>query len=191
MTTANRIKEDLDYVASAVRRQDRPSGIPLLYFMWAGLVLVGFSLPDFAPRYAGMYWFFAGIGGGLFSWWMGARDERKYGINNTELGKRYGYHWVTVGAAFLLVGLSMATGRVPVGDAAATYLLVGGLGYTLAGVHLDRPILWSGLLMFAAYIVLTIFQLPYTWTITGIVIALSLIWAGLTTQRQRRQVAAQ
>ncbi len=191
MTTADRIKEDLDYVASAVRRQDRPSGIPLLYFLWAGLVLVGFSLPDFAPRYAGMYWLFAGIGGGLFSWWMGAHDERKHGINNTELGKRYGYHWVTVGAAFLLVGLSMATGRVPVGDAAANYLLVGGLGYTLAGVHLDRPILWSGVLMFAAYIVLTIFQLPYTWTITGIVIALSLTWAGLTTQRQRRQVAAQ
>ena len=191
MTTADRVKEDLDYVASAVRRQDRPSGIPLLYFMWAGLVLVGFSLPDFAPRYAGLYWFFAGIGGGLFSWWMGARDERKHGINNTELGNRYGFHWLIGGVGFLLAGLPMMLGRVPADSGAATYLLVGGIVYSLAGVHLDRPILWSGLLQLAAFLMLTIFQFPYTWTITGIVIALSLTWAGLTTLRQRRQVAAQ
>jgi len=189
--TTHRIHEDLEYIASAVRREDRPAGIPLLYFMWAAIILVGFVLPDFAPRHAGAYWFVAGISGGLLSWWVGARDERRHGIRNTELGKRYGYHWLIAGIGFLLAGLPMMLGRAPADSAAGNFLLVGGLVYSLAGVHLDRPILWSGLLMLAAYVVLTIFQLPYTWTMTGIVIALSLTWAGLTTQRQRRQVAAQ
>ena len=45
--------------------------------------------------------------------------------------------------------------------------------------------LWSGLLMLAAYAVLTVFALPYTWTISGVVIALSLAWAGLSAQRAR------
>ena len=191
MTATDRLHEDLQYVASAVRSQDRPNGIPLLYFMWAAIVLVGFSLPDFAPRSAGAYWFFAGIGGGLLSWWMGARDGRRHGVNNTELGKRYGYHWLIAGVGFLFAGLPMMLGRAPMDSAAGTYLLVGGLVYALAGVHLDRPILWSGLLMLAAYVVLTIFQLPYTWTTTGVVIALSLLWAGVTTLHRRRQVAAQ
>ena len=185
MTTADRIKEDLDYVASAVRRQDRPSGIPLLYFLWAAIVLVGFVLPDFAPQAAGAFWFVAVIGGGLFSWWMGERAARKSGVNDAELGKRHGFHWLIGGVGFVLCVLPMAFGRVEPGIGVSNYLLVAGLIYALAGVHLERPLLWSGLLMLAAYAVLVIFAPPYVWSITGVVIAISLVWAGIAALRVR------
>ena len=59
MSSADQIQQDLDYVASAVRRQDRATGVPSIYFLWAGIVLVGFALPDFRPQYAGAFWFVA------------------------------------------------------------------------------------------------------------------------------------
>lgn len=52
--------------------------------------------------------------------------------------------------------------------------MVGGLTYTLAGVHLERPLAWSGLLMLAAFVVMSLVDLPYLWTTIGFVIAASL-----------------
>ena len=37
MSSADQIQQDLDYVASAVRRQDRATGVPSIYFLWAGM----------------------------------------------------------------------------------------------------------------------------------------------------------
>lgn len=185
------LQQDLDFVASAVRRQDRAAGIPAIYFLWAAIIAIGFALPDFAPRQAGAFWLVAGIGGGLLSWWLGARDSRRSGVNDVELGKRYGYHWLIAGVAFVLSALPMVLGRVDVGSGVANFLLVAGITYALAGIHLNRPILWSGLLMLAAYAVLVIFTPPYVWSITGGVIAISLVWAGLAARRQRAAGALQ
>ncbi len=185
MTETDRLQQDLDYVAAAVRRHDRPQGLPALYFLWAAIILVGFALPDFAPRHAGQYWFVAGIGGGLLSWWYGARDARRSGVNDTALGRRYGYHWLVAGVAFVLCALPAAMGRVEIGIGVSNFLLVAGLVYALAGVHFERPLLYSGLLMLAAYAVLVVFAPPYVWTITGVVIAISLAWAGVSARRQR------
>lgn len=185
MSPADHIRDDLDYVARTVRHQDRPTGVPVIYFMWAVLVAVGFALPDFAPQWAGAYWMVAGIGGGLLSWQIGARDGRKRGISDKALGARYGYHWTIGGVGFLLGALPTIAGQVEPAQGAANFLLVGGLVYALAGVHLERPLIWSGLLMLLAYTVLVLFAPPYVWTITGIVIAISLVWAGLASHRQR------
>jgi hypothetical protein len=185
MTNADRLQQDLDYVATAVRRRDQPQGLPAIYFLWAAIILVGFALPDFAPRQAGVFWFVAGIGGGLFSWWYGARDARRRGVNDSVLGRRYGYHWLVAGLAFVLAALPAALGRVELEIGVANFLLVAGIVYALAGVHLERPLLFSGLLMLAAYAVLVIAAPPYAWTITGVAIALSLAWAGFSVPRQR------
>ena len=184
MTHPDQIKQDLDFIASAVRREDAPPGIPAIYFLWAVLVPVGFALPDFAAHLAGPYWFIAGIGGGLLSWFLGARQSRKLGINDKALGRRYGLHWVITGLGFMLCILPAVTGRVDVGAAVSNFLLVGGLAYALAGVHLERPLLWSGLVMLAAYVVINLFAPPYLWTITGVVIGLSLLWAGISSRRK-------
>ena len=57
----DRLQQDLDYVAAAVRRHDASLGVPAIYFLWAVLVPVGFALPDLAPGIAGPYWLVAGI----------------------------------------------------------------------------------------------------------------------------------
>ena len=183
MTKTEQLQQDLDYIAGAVRRHDKQVGEPAIFFLWAAIVGIGFALPDFAPRFAGPFWFVSGIGGGLLSWWLGGRAERRSGIVDRELGKRYGLHWGIGGVGFLLSALPMILGRMPPEQASGNFLLVAGLLYALAGVHLQRGMAWSGVVMLAAYVVLVVFQLPYTWTITGIVIALSLAWAGISAQR--------
>ena len=185
MTSADQIKQDLDYVASAVRRQDDCTGVPAIYFLWAGIVLVGFALPDFAPRLAYAFWLVAGIGGGLLSWRLGERDARRTGINDRVMGRRHGLHWLVAGGAFVVAALPMLTGAAAAGIAVANFLLVAGLAYALAGVHLQRPLLWSGLVMLAAYAVLVVFSPPYAWTLTGAAVAVALAWAGLSAQRAR------
>ena len=179
----DQLQQDLDYVAGAVRRRDRPVGVPAIYFLWAAIIAVGFALPDFAPEGTGPFWLAASVGGGLLSWWLGARAERRSGINDRALGLRYGLHWGIGGIAFVLTFLPLLLGRVPVQQGGAQFLFTTGLLYALAGVHLERGLLWSGLLMLAAFAVLTLFALPYTWTISGVVIALSLAWAGLSARR--------
>jgi len=185
MTDSERVQQDLDYVRNVVRHHDADLGVPAIYFLWAVIILVGFALPDLAARLAGRYWLLAGIGGGLLSWWLGARDAKRSGLNDVALGKRHGLHWLITGVAFLLSALPLIVGRGDPGAAVGNFLLIAGLSYALAGVHLNRPMLWSGLLMLAAYGALQLFAPPYTWTITGIVIALSLAWAGLSAQRAR------
>lgn len=177
------LQKDLDFVASAVRRREHNPGVPAIYFLWAAIVAVGFALPDFAPRMAGTFWLVAGTGGGLLSWWLGSRTARRSGINDVSTGRRYGLHWLIGGIGFLLVLLPVFVGRTQISDAAPGFLLVSGLLYALAGVHLERPMLWSGLLMLAAYAVLVVFAPPYIWTLTGIVIAICLAWAGLQSGR--------
>lgn len=187
MPANDNIRDDLDYVASTVRQQERRSGVPAIYYLWAAIVLVGFALPDFAPRVAGPFWFVTGIGGGLLSWWLGARAERKTGVNDKALGGRYGWHWTIGGVGFFLAALPMILGRVDPATGTASFLLVGGLVYGLAGVHLERPLLWVGLMMLAAYVVMVVFAPPYVWTITGVVIALSLVWAGWAATHRQAQ----
>ena len=191
MTQDEQIRHDLDYVAAAVRRQDPAVGTPSIYFLWAVLVPIGFALPDFAPHLAGAYWFVAGICGGLLSMWLGSRDAQRSGIRDREQGMRYGLHWLFTGIAFLLAGLPMFLDRVEPAAAVNTFMLVAGLAYTLAGVHLNRPIMWSGMLMLAAYAALQVFPTPRIWTVAGIAIGLSLAWAGIAASRARLAGTAQ
>ena len=180
MTSIDGIKEDLEYVANAVRREEHDAGPPYIYYLWAVLVAVGFALPDFAPRWAGPYWFVVGPAGGIASWWLGARYGARIGINDAALGRRYAYHWGLVMVAFVLVFVPAFTGEAEPAAAAKNVLLVAGLAYGLAGVHLERPLLWSGLLMFAGYVALSLLSLPYLWTAIGLVVAIALIIAGVT-----------
>lgn len=184
MTAIDRVKDDLDYVANAVRREDRDDGVPLLYFMWAALIAVGWALPDFAPTWAGPYWVIVGPAGGIASWWIGSRTAEKVGINDAALGRRHMFHWLLAALAFFLVFLPALFGRASSASTAVNVLLVAGLAYSLAGIHLERPLLWSGLLVFVGYVALTLFDLPYMWTTTGLIVAASLILAGLNQRRR-------
>lgn len=186
MTKTDQLQEDLDYVSAVVRRREQPIGIPALYLFWAAAVLVGFASADFAPRITGVYWFVVGIGGGLLSWWMGERDDRQRGIRDVAQGRRYGMHWMISGIGYFLTALPMFV-HGPSRDSAAGFLLTTGIVYGLAGVHLERPLLWCGLLAFAGYAALIGLELPYAWTATGILIAACLALAAVFAARARAQ----
>src|SRR3546814_6953924 len=70
----------------------------------------------------------------------------------------------------MLAMLPAAVGLVDVDGALPGFLLVGGLVYALAGVHLERPLLWVGVLMLAAYVVLVLLVPPHLWTVAGVMI---------------------
>ncbi len=184
MSDSKRLKQDLDYISAAVRRREQPVGIPALYLFWAVAVFLGFTAADFAPRIAGMYWLVVGVGGGGFSWWMGERDDRKRGVRDVEQGKRYGLHWVVGGIGYFLTALPMFAHGFS-NDAAAGFLLTTGIVYGLAGVHLERPLLWCGLLAFAGYVALVVWRLPYAWTMTGALMATCLLLAAVFAARAR------
>ncbi|HVF63972.1 MAG TPA: hypothetical protein VNE58_08260 [Casimicrobiaceae bacterium] len=73
---------------------------------------------------------------------------------------------------------------------APNVLLVGGLFYTLASVHLERPLLWSGVLLFAAYVVMALVALPFLWATIGLVVAAWLVLTGIVASRRKRDSGA-
>src|SRR3546814_7731947 len=87
MTTEDRIRQDLDYVTSTVRRERVGRGAPAVYFLWASLVPPGFALIDFFPQSAGLNWCVFGIGGRAPSWRLGVRDGGRHGFTDSELGQ--------------------------------------------------------------------------------------------------------
>lgn len=188
MQQADQLKQDLDYVAGAVRRHDRSMGVPSIYFLWAVIVALGWALPDFAPQWAAGYWVVCGIGGGFASMMLGARDSRRNGTMDRELGRRHGLHWLVTGVAFLICWMPVFRGA-PIESAVGNFILVAGLSYALAGVHLERPLLWTGMLMLLAYLLLNLFALPYTWTVSGLVVGAALAWAGYSSHLSRLPVS--
>src|SRR3546814_12542710 len=55
MTTEDRIRQDLDYVTSTVRRERVGRGVPAVFFHWASIVPPGFARIDFFPHLAALY----------------------------------------------------------------------------------------------------------------------------------------
>ena len=171
------LQEDLRYVAGVVQRQSFDRGVPAIYYLWAGLIGVGYSLPDFFPQYTGYYWIIAGPGGGLLSWYLGARAARLSGATDRTKGARYGWHWGICGLGFVLVGIPGPAGLNAV-DFGSTMLLVAFLAYALAALHLDRGLAMPAGLLAVGYLVIKLALFPYAWTVTAILIAISLVISG-------------
>ncbi|MEC9407030.1 MAG: hypothetical protein ABF271_04650 [Abyssibacter sp.] len=177
MTQDPSLHDDLNYVARVVRGQSVNRGVPAIYYLWAVLIGIGFSLPDFAPQFAGLFWAIAGPGGGLLSWYLGARAERRSGATDRAQGARYGYHWLICGAGFVLAGIPGAEGLSGAAFGQAM-LLVATLAYGLAALHLDRGLALPAVLLGAGYLVIKLALLPYAWTLTAVLIAISLVISG-------------
>lgn len=186
MADINRIMDDLDYIKGAVRGSAPGGGLPALYFLWGAIIPIGFALPDFAPSYTPLFWLIAGSLGGLFSSWFGARAARRAGVKNAALGRRHGLHWSLTGIAFVLCFIPLATGRMEPDVGAANFLLLAGISYALAGVHLERPLLPAGVVMLGAYGLMVWLAPPYAWTLTGLAVSAALMWAGICQLQAQR-----
>lgn len=181
MSGISQVKEDLQYVAETVRRANARA-VPSIFLLWAVLVPVGFALADFRPDWCGPFWFVAGPAGGILSWLIGRAESRRSGQADMGLGRRYAWHWSTVTVAYFLLGISAATGHFDIKSCVQTFMLLTALAYTLAGVHLNRQFLPSGVIMFAGYCALTWLPLSYVWTTTGLFVSAALLTAAFRSR---------
>ncbi len=183
MTSRSELHDDLRFVAAAVERHQRGGEVASIYVLWAIIIAIGYALPDFGPSWTGRYWMMAGPAGGVASWLLALRHGVQRGVADVELGKRHGAHWITAGVAFTLIALSGLVGFIGMKQAAAQFVLVAALAYTYAGIHLNRPLLWSGAVLFVGYAALTLISLPYTWTATGLLAGAALLIAARHARR--------
>lgn len=176
------LKDDLSYVAAAVRNECPPE-IRAIYVLWAVLIAVGFALPDFVPHWTGWYWLVVGPAGGIASWLIGRRASADIGMQDRRMGMRYAWHWIAAGVTFLLAALPAFMGTVS-GQVMGTYmLLIAGLVYILAGVHLNRPMVIGGVLMMLGFVMINVTEFAYAWTMTGIIVGAALVLTAVFTGR--------
>jgi hypothetical protein len=171
---ANQLQSDIAYVRETVVRAEgprAPSSIPLL---WAAIVAVGFPLADFAPARVGLFWMIAGPAGFVASCALGWWDARRRGQLNRSEGAKWSAHWGGLLLAIGLGSLLIPSHQVSQKGFGSVILLLLSLVYFLAGVHLDRRLLWIGLLTAAGYVAV-LFLTGYVWTIVGGVLAVSLV----------------
>lgn len=183
MNETNQLQEDLAYVATAVRNECPPE-IRAIYLLWAVLIPVGFALPDFKPEWTSLYWMIAGPAGGVASWLIGKRSSERSGMRDRRMGRIYAWHWTAAGVAFLLSALPAATGAISGHVMGANMVLIAGLVYVLTGIHLNRPMVYCGVLLMVGYVLLHTVPFPYVWTATGVIVGVALLLTAFLSGRE-------
>lgn len=174
MDTHEELHSDLSYVRRAIERSGTTRSSRAIYLLWAAAIVVGFPLTDFAPQWVGWYWVVVGPLGLVASLWLGWRAGVRQGQRDRARGYRHALHWTGMMVCiFLTVPLALA-GVLPWEALSKIILLILALGYFLAGVHLERPLLWVGLLMLVGYGLLFVLD-TYAWTILGAILGGAMI----------------
>lgn len=188
MIDEKNLHEDLSYVRTVLHRAEAGENPAAIYFLWAALSFVGFAMIDYAPGMTGFYWMIAGPAGGVLSAFLGYRAGRALGQTSRREGRLHGLHWSGLMGAILLLVPLVATGQLGPGEMPRLILLIVAFGYFLAGVHLDRRLLWVGLALGGCYL-FTVFEadLPYLWTITAALLSASLVIAGIFALARARR----
>jgi hypothetical protein len=181
------IGKDLEFVRNAMSRRERPDlGPPLIFYLWAVYVIVGYSLLDFRPLYAGPFFGIGGMVGGVLSWVIGKRYSYRTGKWDRELAIRGMLHMF--GGIMLSVGFVVALATVAPGFRSYTgQVTVGliGLAYYLWGVHFHRYFMLLGVVVMAGGAIVG--TVPhFGWTALGMVISLGLILPTFVGPRHRQ-----
>lgn len=176
-------EQDLAYVQNIVREaEDNVSAPRSIYFIWAAIYLVGFSLYDYAPQFAGPFWTIAGPAGGIISFWLGRRWALQSGLASRRAGMRHLLHWLGMLVAIFLTVPLLATGAISGDTLGKVILLLAAFGLFTAGIYLVRPYLWIGIALALCYLgLLTVSTLP--WTAVGVISGGAMLIAGLFSNR--------
>jgi hypothetical protein len=184
MAELKQLERDLGYVRDVVHRSERGSGPAAIYLFWAAVVLVGFPLGDWAPRHTGTFWMIVGPAGWLISAFLGYRHARSTGQYDSREGRRHGLHWGVMLAIIFMAVLLPARGFATWDVLGPLVLLIVAMSYVLAAIHLDRLLLWPGLMMVAGYGLLIV-GVGYTWTIVGVLVSAGLVVSSFVGGRSR------
>ena len=174
VSRARRAEEDLGYVREVVQRSERDDTPRAIWYLWAAIGGVGFALIDFRPQSVGLFWAVAAPLGFVASIWLGWRHGRALGQESRREGRAHMLHWGGMGGAIALLVFFAARGHLAGEEIAQAILLVVGLGYFLAGVHMAQPLLWVGLLLAISFLAVEFID-GYVWTAVGVVLALALV----------------
>ena len=175
VTETEKFREDIAYVRAAAERSETVH-VRAYGFLWAAILLSGFTLVDFAddPRWIGWYWLVASpIGFGL-SVWLGMRASRRAGQADRHQGIRWTLHWLAFIVTGVLGSALVVTGQLQAPGIGSLWVLLLSLTYFQAGVHLDRRLLPIGLLLCGCYLI-TLFMPVYGWTTAGVLAAAALV----------------
>ncbi len=189
MQNARRIEEDLGYVRDVLTRSERDDTPRAIWYLWAGIGLVGFALIDLRPTAVPLFWAVAAPAGFVLSVWLGWRQSRRLGQESRREGHAHMLHWAGMGGAIALLVFFAARGHLAGDEIAQAILLVVALGYFLAGVHLARPLLWVGLALAGSFLAVEFVE-GYVWTAIGIVMALALVITAHVSSGSRGAQAA-
>ncbi len=174
MTNTEELKEDIAYVRAAADRSDT-NPIPSIYLLWAAIGLCGFALVDFTDdyRWIGGYWLVSAPAGFCLSMWLGIRASHHAGQTDRQEGIRWSLHWLAFMVAGLLGGALVVAGHLKWSGFSSPWVLLLGLTYFQAGVHLERRLLPIGLMLGVCYLI-TLFVPGYGWTTAGVIVAVTL-----------------
>jgi hypothetical protein len=185
--------DDIRFVRQVVDRRDgAPRAFTSAYYVWAVYVLVGYCLLDVNVHWANWFfllaWFPAGAATGIARhFWI-----LKHGERDDASGRKIKLHFMfggllSVGA---VIGLACCVPgfRGPVTGQVSVILF--GMVYFLAGVHLDRSFLWLGPVLIVGGIVVGLVP-HYGWSALGAVIAGGLCAAAIIGSRRQRLVVVE
>jgi hypothetical protein len=177
MTQSEQIRDDLHFVRNAVARRGSLDRTPaLIPVIWGAFILASFAMLDFWRT--GAMWMFAVVAPllGIASWLIGWAHARRVGERDHRAALTQAMHWGSIFIAMLVLCAIAAAHHQRFGGEAIGQVatLIVGLVYFLAGVHLDRRWMISGLLLLGGAAVVT--WIPrYAWTSLGVIVFLALV----------------
>ena len=123
---------------SVVDRRERENRGPVgINYIWAAYVIVGYTLLDFRPDFAGIFFMVGGIVGGIGTWLVGKRSARKEGEYDRVMARRAMLHF-GVGVVLAFLGTFVVLFLV---------LFVTGLAYNIG---YERHAAWADAVRYAA-----------------------------------------
>jgi hypothetical protein len=192
MSDASQLGEDFRFVRQSVARRDATRRGPnAVYWIWAVYVLVGYTLIDFAPTMSGWFFMAGGIAGGALSAWVGSRQAQRLGEVDRRHRRAIGWHFG--GGVVLCMIFSFALAAVIPelrnNRAGQVMVVMIGLVYFLAGLHIDPNFLWIGPILMVGGVLVGLVP-HYGWTCLGVIIAVSLVVPTLLPARLHAPGAA-
>jgi hypothetical protein len=187
MVNVSQIQDDLQFVRQSISKRQSRGPIEGPYYAWAVYALIGYALIDFAPHYANAFFGIAWIPAAIVSGILVRRAKAIRGEVNRAFHGKLLMHWLggCVLAVACSIGLALAIPDLQKGIASGQVSLVLiGMVYFLAGVHIDRSFLVLGPIVMICGIVVG-FIPHYGFTIVGVIFALGLVLAGLAASRGR------
>ena len=183
MADPTRIAEDLHYIRGLV---EGPRAAPAsILILWAVIGAPGFALVDLAPSAVPWYWLVAAPIGMVASIWLGRRHAVREGRIDRATGIRWTLHWAGLLAAAGLIVLLAVARIVPFEVINPAMVLLIAITYFLAGIHLDRRLLWVAAALVAAFP--TIVFLPkFGWTAAGALVAVAVLGVAASGGRAAR-----